>query len=405
MHDATVEQLERELRDNREQLQSTVEEYETAVEELKSTNEEMRSVNEELQSTIEELETSKAETQSINEELHTVNAQLTEMVEELDRANSDLRNLFDSTAVATIFLDRDMRVRGYTPAVTAIFNLIPTDHGRRLTDIVSHVDYDTLRRDAAEVLEGHAPFEIRVNRKDGRTHYLLRILPYRASDNRIDGVLVTFIDVTSLVMAEQHQRLLVDELNHRVKNMLTVVVSIATQTLNRSTSLDCFSESFLGRLRALGTAYSLLSRENWTEVAMQDLLLAAVEAHMTREPDNFSFDGPTVFLKPRGALALGLAAHELATNAVKYGALSVPEGRVDVGWRVEDGHLDWSWAEHGGPEVTPPSQRGFGTTLLERSLAHELNARVEIGFLPTGLRMRLAVPLDPLLIGRSGDRT
>ena len=401
LYDATVEQLERELRDNREQLQSTVEEYETAVEELKSTNEEMHSVNEELQSAVEELETSKEETQSINEELHTVNAQLTEMVEELDRANSDLRNLFDSTAVATIFLDRDMRVRGFTPPVTAIFNLIPTDHGRRLTDIVSHVGYDALRRDAANVLEGHTPFETRVNRKDGRAHYLMRILPYRASDNRIDGVLVTFIDVTGLVVAEQHQRLLVDELNHRVKNMLTVVVSIATQTLNRSKSLDGFSESFLGRLRALGTAYSLLSRENWTEVGMRDLLLAAVEAHMTREPDNFSFSGPTVFLKPRGALALGLAAHELATNAVKYGALSVPDGRVDVGWQVEDGRLDWFWAEHGGPEVTPPTQRGFGTTLLERSLAHELNARVEIGFPPTGLRMRLAVLLDPQLIGRS----
>ncbi len=375
-HDATVKQLERDLRDNREQLQSIVEEYETAVEELRSTNEEM----------------------------HSVNAQLTEMVEELDRANSDLRNLFDSTAVATIFLDRDLRVRGYTPAVTAIFNLIPTDHGRRLTDIVSHVDYDALRGDAANVLEGHAPFEVRVTHRDGGAHYLMRLLPYRATDNRIDGVLVTFVDVTGLVAAEQHQRLLVDELNHRVKNMLTVVVSIATQTLNRAKSLEVFSESFLGRLRALGTAYSLLSRENWTEVAMHDLLLAAVEAHMTREPNNFSFEGPMVFLKPRGALALGLAAHELATNAVKYGALSVPDGRVDVGWRVEDGRLDWHWAEHGGPVVTPPSQRGFGTTLLERSLAHELNAKVEIGFPPTGLRIRLAVPLDPVLIGRSGDR-
>ena len=403
--DITVERLERELRDNREQLQSTVEEYETAVEELKSTNEELHSVNEELQSTVEELETAKEETQSTNEELHTVNAQLTEMVEELDRANCDLRNLFDSTAVATVFLDRDMRLRGYTPAMTAIFNLIPSDHGRRLTDIVSHVEYDALRRDAANVLEGHAPFETRVTRKDGGAHYLMRILPYHASDNRINGVLVTFIDVTGLVTAEQHQRLLVDELNHRVKNMLTVVVSIATQTLNRSKSLDGFSESFLGRLRALGTAYSLLSRENWTEVAMRDLLLTAVEAHMTREPDNFSFEGPTVFLKPRGALALGLAAHELATNAVKYGALSVPEGRVDVGWRVADGHLDWFWAEHGGPKVTPPAQRGFGTTLLERSLAHELNARVEIGFPPTGLRMRLAVPLDPQLIGLSEERS
>ena len=150
---SATETLEHELVELREQLQSTVEEYETALEELKSANEELQSVNEEMQSTNEELETSKEEIQSMNEELQTVNAQLTVKVDELDHANSDLRNLFESTQVATIFLDRFMVVRGFTPAVAGIYNLIPGDRGRPISDIASQIDYGDLRPDVRRVLD------------------------------------------------------------------------------------------------------------------------------------------------------------------------------------------------------------------------------------------------------------
>ena len=225
--DDIAAELDRELRDVREQLQSLAEEHETALEELRSSNEELHSVNEELQSSNEELETSKEEIQSVNEELHTVNAQLSTKVDELDRANSDLRNLFESTRVATVFLDEHMVIRAFTPDVASIYNLIPSDRGRPLTDIVSRLDYDGLREDVAEVLRTLEPLERRVSRRDGTAHYLLRLLPYRTPDSTVDGSLVTFVDVTRIVQAEQHQRLLVDELNHRVKNMLTVVISLA----------------------------------------------------------------------------------------------------------------------------------------------------------------------------------
>ncbi len=205
-HEVTLDQTERELRDVREQLQSTAEEYETALEEVKSANEELHSVNEELQSANEELETSKEEIQSMNEELQTVNAQLVAKVEELDRAGSDLRNLFDSTQVATIFLDRFMVIRSFTPAVGSIYNLIPSDDGRPLTDIVSQIDYSDLRHDVRRVLDTLEPFERRVARLDGTLHYLVRILPYRAANNQVDGALITFIDVTSIVQAEQHHK-------------------------------------------------------------------------------------------------------------------------------------------------------------------------------------------------------
>ena len=137
--------LEAELRDTREQLQSITEEHDTALEELRSANEELHSVNEELQSTNEEFETSKEEIQSINEELQTANGQLASKVDELDRRNSDLKNLFDSTHVATIFLDQYLVIRSFTPAVASIYNLIPSDQGRPLTDIVSRLRYAGLR--------------------------------------------------------------------------------------------------------------------------------------------------------------------------------------------------------------------------------------------------------------------
>ena len=176
----TTERLEQELRDTRERLQSTIEEYETAVEELKSSNEELQSINEELQSTNEELETSKEELQSVNEELHTVNAELNAKIEEVDRAHNDLRNVFDSTQIATIFLDKNFCVRSFTPAVTALFNLISTDRGRPLTDIASNLEDRDLRRAVQTVLERGEPIERNVRRAGSKAEYLMRILPYRA---------------------------------------------------------------------------------------------------------------------------------------------------------------------------------------------------------------------------------
>src|SRR5262249_13929418 len=183
----------------------------------------------ELQSTSEELETSKEELQSVNEELHTVNAELNSKVDEVDRAHSDLRNLFDSTQIATIFLDRDFCIRSFTPAATLLFNLISSDRGRPLTDIASKVEVSELRRDVETVLERGEPIERNVRRADQPAEYLMRVLPYRTHNQVIDGIIVTFVDISKMVEAEAQQRTLVEELNHRVRNMLTVVNAIAKQ--------------------------------------------------------------------------------------------------------------------------------------------------------------------------------
>ena len=392
-----AENLQSRLLHTNEQLQSLAEEHGTAVEELRSANEELHSVNEELQSTIEELETSKEEIQSVNEELHTVNTQLSEKVDELDHANSDLKNLFDSTEVATIFLDRHLIIRGFTPAVGTIYNLIPSDQGRPLTDIVGRLRYDGLREDVRTVLETLEPLERRVTRDDGKAHFIMRVLPYRGPLSTVDGTLVTFLDVTSIVEAEHHQRLLVDELNHRVKNMLTVVVSLAQQTLRRSDSLDMFSAAFMGRVQALTASYTLLSQANWVDVSLREVLMEEIRPFMARDGSNFVIGGPLVRLAPQGALAFGMAVHELATNAIKYGALSTPDGVVHVDWRFEPQETPpqfvLEWRETNGPLVTAPERRGFGTTLIERGFAHELSGQANIDFTATGVQAVLRAPV------------
>jgi two-component system CheB/CheR fusion protein len=199
--DSAAVHLERELNETKERLQSLIEEYETALEELKSSNEELVSVNEELQSTNEELEASKEELQSLNEELHTVNIELSGKVEALDRANADLHNLFESTQVATVFLDKNLLIRSFTPAVSQVFNILPTDRGRPITDLASRLFVPTLAADVKSVLDSGELIEHRVNYEGRGGHFLIRLVPYRDADNELNGVVVTFIDVTSAVMA------------------------------------------------------------------------------------------------------------------------------------------------------------------------------------------------------------
>ena len=250
--DSVAVQTEQELRETRDRLQSTIEEYETALEELKSSNEELVSVNEEMQSTNEELEASKEELQSVNEELHTVNAELIGKIEALDRANSDLENLFESTDVATIFLDRELRIRSFTPAVVKVFNILSADRGRPITDLSSKLDLSGFADDIQRVFATGDAIERQVEVDDRSAHYLVRLVAYRDGGHRIEGVVVTFINVTTLTQSEARQRVLISELQHRTRNLLAVVQSLAQQTLGKIGSLD----GFLNRLSALGRVQS-----------------------------------------------------------------------------------------------------------------------------------------------------
>ena len=205
VRNARIEDLELETRRLREEVRTTREEMQSSQEELKSANEELQSANEELQSTNEELTTSKEEMQSLNEELQTVNAELQSKVDDLSRASSDMKNLLDSTDIATLFLDGELHVRRYTLPTTRIIKLIPGDVGRPLGDIVSDLRYPQLQEDAQEVLRTLIYSEKQVPCGDGRW-YSVRIMPYRTVDNKIDGVVITFGDISKTKKLEAELR-------------------------------------------------------------------------------------------------------------------------------------------------------------------------------------------------------
>lgn len=642
-----IQVLEQELEATQLQLQAAVDQQEIANEDLKSVNEEYQSVNEELQSSNEELETSKEEMQSINEELQVVNAELQSKNTELNRLNSDLRNLMDSTEIATLFLDAELQVTGFTPKITELFHLRQGDIGRPITEINARIPYPELVQDVAQVLQEPSMVERLLQKNEngpaGRPAFLLRIRPYRNIDNVIDGVVLTFTDITehrrqelqrtlqaaiidsskdivighdmagiiiswnagataalgysaaeavgqSLTMllpgeaprlqsllhacaqagaaefemkwrcrdgesmevavtcspihddddvvvagsliardnsvhmrvaqalqsskqritqlieqtsvgiaetdasgrfmrvnpafcelagrsadtlsglrfhdiveaddlpnlqpfqamfsggetfrtehcivrpdgstvwadsifslststeggpahamaivqdiserrqAARHVNLMLGELNHRVKNTLASVQSIALQTLASASTLDVFKETFIARLHALSGTHNLLAVDAWTGVGLREIVLAELAPFCGDGHAQAELHGEELQLSPKTALALSMALHELTTNAVKYGALSTPQGRVSVRWHLHSGNddprLHLQWTEHDGPTVTPPSRQGFGLRLISDGLAYELDGQVSLQFDPDGVVCSIDIPLS-----------
>jgi len=204
------------------------------------------------------------------------------------------------------------------------------------------------------------------------------------------------VDITERKRAELHLRLLVNELNHRVKNSLATIQAIAAQTFHAARSLPQALEAFSARIVALAEAHDLLTRENWEGADLLDLLNRLEVLH--GGPERFAIIGQPVRLSPRMALSLSMVLHELATNAVKYGALSTPQGQVRIAWTVVPGpaqpRLVLTWTEPGGPPVQPPTRRGFGSRLIERGLAAELSGEARIDFKPDGVVCRIEAALD-----------
>jgi PAS domain S-box-containing protein len=216
--------------------------------------------------------------------------------------------------------------------------------------------------------------------------------PLFDEDGRLTGAVNMLIDITAEKDAIARQQLLINELNHRVKNTLATVQSIASQTLRHTPSSEDFQTSFTSRLVALSRAHDLLTAENWEGARLRDVLAHELAPH-GGALDRIEMDGPDVELGPRTALSLAMAFHELATNAAKYGALSNNDGRLSVVWSEEGRRLVLTWTETGGPKVEPPSRRGFGSRLIERSITHELRGELSVDYAPQGLRCRLSAPL------------
>lgn len=197
--------------------------------------------------------------------------------------------------------------------------------------------------------------------------------------------------------AEEHQRLLINELNHRVKNSLATVQAIAHQTLRSPDVPEPARRAFTERLLALARAHDVLTEENWEGADLGEVVASALDPYGGPDHDRFHMEGPPVRLEPKMALSLAMALHELATNAVKYGALSVPDGCVEISWALAgmDGgrRLRLRWIEKDGPRVVAPSQTGFGSRLIERGLAAELQGEAHVDYAATGVICRIDAPL------------
>jgi PAS domain S-box-containing protein len=207
-------------------------------------------------------------------------------------------------------------------------------------------------------------------------------------------------DVTLAKRADQQRDLMIGELNHRVKNTLALVQSLATQTLHSATSLEGFEKAFTTRLHALAAAHDLLTDTNWVGTTLHHVIKTAVAPFAEREgrTAHIDFAGPTVWLNSNTAITLALAFHELVTNAAKYGALSIDAGRVKISWvakpTANPTEVDLTWRESGGPAVKPPSRPGFGTMLLERVLAFEVDGKVDLSFPTSGVEFNFKLPLS-----------
>jgi two-component system CheB/CheR fusion protein len=355
-----VDALQSALKVTCEELRSVSEQYQSTLEELRSANEELHSVNEEMQSTNEELETSKEELQSLNEEMHTVNLRLTEKIAELDRSNSDLRNLFESTEIATVFLDRHLVIRSFTPAIATLYNLIPSDQGRPLTDIASRLRYSTLREDVATVLSRMEPLERRVERADRAMHYIMRILPYRDPDSTVSGVLLTFIDVTSIVQAENSLReadvqkdLFLATLSHELRNPLAPIrtaakilesPNLATSDLQRAQAIISRQVTHMSSLLDDLLDVSRITRGAFTlkkaYVSLQDVFDSAVEAAQPviekREHSLRVERPPKPVTLEADPVRLTQVLTNLLTNAAKY---TPKKGNIVLGTRIEGSSL------------------------------------------------------------------
>jgi PAS domain S-box-containing protein len=299
----------------------------------------------------------------------------------------------------------------WSPRMLSILGL-PSDQPVNAEMFIARIhqeDRDRVERAITAALAGRARYQVefRMIGSDGRLSWISssgNVVAQPGKPTRMVGVA---LDVTERKRAEEHQKLLLAELQHRVRNTLAVVRSIIRRTAATSRTAEDFALHLDGRISALGRTENLVTRDPRAGVDLEFLVAEELLAHGAREDDQVSISGPEIRLQPRVAETFGLAVHELATNALKYGALAGPEGRIAITWRVEEGkdgpHLVFEWVETNVRVVSPaPRREGFGTELLERTISYELGANASLTFGPGGLRYTIDVPLTDQIAVRAG---
>lgn len=304
------------------------------------------------------------------------------------------RRIFEQTSDLILTADLNQIIEDCNPSAAAAVGMTREEAiGLPIAKFVSPDDYERTSAMLRQKLEsgGTTRYDVRVRNRHGEWLYwdVNSGLTYDDAGRPI-GLHVLARDVTERKLAEEHQELLINELNHRVKNSLAVVQSLIEQTLRGDQIDKQVRDALSGRVAALAAAHNVVTRKKWEPVLLRDVVNEALSPFC--DAGRCDIDGPDLAVSPTTAVTLGLAVHELATNAAKYGALKTPEGRISVRWQVEDGQLTWEWQEQGGPQVQPPTRQGFGTRMIERGLARQLGGTVSLVYLPEGLQCRLEAP-------------
>jgi two-component system, chemotaxis family, CheB/CheR fusion protein len=274
----------------------------------------------------------------------------------------------------------------------AIFSIRDSDRGRPITDIVSLISYEKLREDVRTVQRSLGVVESELDLKDESATYIMRMRPYRTMANVISGVVITFNDISEQRRHQEHQQILMKELQHRTNNLFAVIQAMARQTAKNSATFSEFEERFGSRIQGLSHSNALLIQEDWKGVSLYKLIEAQMAPFVGTDTMRVETSGPQVILAAAAVQTLGMALHELATNASKYGALSTPGGRILLGWTFDDGNgtapelFRMNWREQGGPPVEPSARKGFGRFVIDQMVTRALNAKVDMEFAPDGLR-------------------
>jgi PAS domain S-box-containing protein len=244
--------------------------------------------------------------------------------------------------------------------------------------------------------EGHSTIEIRFRHfKTGEPLWMsYSVFTIKDENEQPLGFATVSQNIDAGKQNEERMELLIDELNHRVRNTLAIVNAIATQTLKHTRSIQEFQAAFGGRIMALAKTHTLLATSKWSASTLHDLIVQQLEPFAKDRMESLAVAGPTLLVNPKQALTLSLVIHELAANAAKYGALSLPTGRIEVRWQIEpDRKLRLTWRELDGPPVAPPTRRGFGTQLIEFNIAHEFGGEASFDYRPEGVQCVLTIPL------------
>ena len=316
----------------------------------------------------------------------------------LERDQAHLAAIVASSEDAIISHDLEGKISSWNAGATKIYGYTASEMiGQPMSTLLDDTQIDEWPQNLARLRQGEPVTDIDISRvtKGDRVVYVsLTISPMRDSQGVIIGASAVARDISTRKIAENQTKLLMAELDHRVKNILAVVSSVVTQTLRAGGTLEAARGEIEGRIQAISRAHGLLTELGGVESSLLELVSAELLPFM--QGQNVVISGPEVMLTSRTNLSLALAIHELTTNSAKYGALSTEAGHLEVTWRVigvnSTSELEIMWLESGGPPVVPPARRGFGTKLIELSLVRGLGAKVERKFLESGVRCEILVP-------------